>query len=1101
MDTVLSASRLNDFLACRHRAALWLVGVEAPEADATVELVRRKGDEHELVVLERLEKAYGPAVRIPKEGAFAARQAATLEAMKRGAPLIYQGAFKAGVWIGYPDFLVRDGEARAIAYRPEDAKLARTMKPEHALQLGVYQYLLEETHGRAAGKGVIHVDRNEPQRIDLTKTRFITRRLMRGFEDFVAGGGAGTRATPCSACRHCDYAPICEDSWRKADSPFFVAGAGAGQVMKLEAAGVATLAALAEVKPGVRIPGMGSETLAKLAAQARLQRHARESGQHMVELLPVVPNRGFHLLPEPHPGDLFFDMEGDPLYEDGLEYLFGIWGDFGEGERFSAAWGHDRVGEKTAFEATMRRLCAQMERHPSAHIYHYAQYEPNALKRLAMRHATMEAELDRLLREQRFVDLYRVVKQSLRASTESYSLKDLEKIYWGERSGEVTNAADSIVEYERWRALGDQDILDSIESYNKEDCISTVKMRDWLSSLRPPGAGYMPRGGQVEEDAERSAEREAREQRRQDLAARVRASAVADPRLRDLIAELLWFHQRADKPGWWSYYERQSWDAEELVEDSESVGGLVLDSANPPYVDKRSYVARYRFPPQETKLKAGDQVHFAETGERAGALMELDVQAGTLVLRRGVKQGAFPQAAGLITRPLGRPEPAAAVEAFAERFLLGAAERAVMDILLRRAPRLHGKAPDAPIVAADEVLVDGAVRAVKALDESYLFIQGPPGAGKTYTGAHLIVALLKSGKRVGVSSNSHKAINKLLEEVERRAAEQKVRFRGAKKGNKDKEESWFDSAHVRTVFASDEADGADQLVGGTVYHFARADQLGTFDYLFIDEAGQVALGNLVAMGGAAKNIVLIGDQMQLPQPVQGVHPGESGVSSLQHLLEERATAPPERGIFLDETWRLHPRLCGFISDAIYDRRLKAHESAAKRRLVAGSSPEALPEAGLVMRRIAHEGCRQSSVEEAEAIAALVEDLLKLHIEDEGVRRPLTLEDILVVAPYNMQVNLLRETLPAGARIGTVDKFQGQEAAVAILSMAASAGEEAPRGAEFLFNRNRFNVAVSRAQCVAVVVCSTRLLDGAWRKLSDLERLDLFAHAEHVAQCG
>jgi uncharacterized protein len=255
------------------------------------------------------------------------------------------------------------------------------------------------------------------------------------------------------------------------------------------------------------------------------------------------------------------------------------------------------------------------------------------------------------------------------------------------------------------------------------------------------------------------------------------------------------------------------------------------------------------------------------------------------------------------------------------------------------------------------------------------------------------------------------------------------------------------------------------------------------------------------MAGAASNIILVGDQMQLPQPVQGVHPGETGLSCLEYLLQERATVPPDRGILLNESRRLHPDLCTFISDAIYDSRLKSHPIAAERRLIL--SKDAMPgikSAGLGFLPLSHEGCTQSSHAETAEVVKLVANLLTHQVRrEDGKVAALSLDDILVVAPYNLQVNLLKQRLPAGARVGTVDKFQGQEAAVVIVSMTTSKGSDAPRGTEFLFSPNRLNVAISRAQCLAIVVHSSDLLEGAWTRLDDLRRLNLFAHAEAFAQ--
>ncbi len=742
-------------------------------------------------------------------------------------------------------------------------------------------------------------------------------------------------------------------------------------------------------------------------------------------------------------------MEGDPFAGEGLEYLFGVFGRLTSAQdaEYRAIWAHNVAQEKAAFETAMRLFVDQITRHPGAHIYHYAAYEPTALKRLAMRYATMEAELDQLLRERRFVDLYRVVVQSLRASTESYSLKDLEAIYWRERTGGIMAASDSIVEYERWGITKDNAILDSIADYNKDDCISTAHLRSWFEGLRPPGISLEIVDDASAERQERSAERAEVEARKQALAARVRASGHGEARVRDLIAELLWFHQRSQKPGWWALFERQAWSEDELVDDIESLGGLQLDAHTPPVQVKRSLDMAYIFPPQDTKLGVGDRPRIAETLGYAGSIVELSAEDGRVVLRRGAKSCAMPERFSLVPAPIDLGDVPDAVIAFADRFARGPTE-------------------------ADQALLDIPV---SDLDHSYLFIQGPPGTGKTYTAAQAIVALLGAGMRVGVSSNSHKAINKLLSEVEERAAESGFRFDGVKKGNKDDPETEFSGLNIATIFDSKEAAPQHRLVGGTVFHFCREDQRGIYDYLFVDEAGQVSLGNLVAMASAAGNIVLVGDQMQLPQPVQGVHPGETGLSSLEYLLEDKATVPEDRGILLNETRRLHPALCTFISEAIYDGRLEAHPSTVKRHLLLcpGVHP-ALRPAGLSFVPVAHDGCTQSNRAEAEAIVRLVTELQMQMIIRDGKESPLTLEDVLIVAPYNLQVNLLKQVLPQGARVGTVDKFQGQEAAVVIVSMTTSRGVEAPRGTEFLFNPNRFNVAISRAQCLAIVVHGTEL---------------------------
>ena len=395
------------------------------------------------------------------------------------------------------------------------------------------------------------------------------------------------------------------------------------------------------------------------------------------------------------------------------------------------------------------------------------------------------------------------------------------------------------------------------------------------------------------------------------------------------------------------------------------------------------------------------------------------------------------------------------------------------------------------------------MEAVANLDRSYIFIQGPPGSGKTYTGSHVIVDLLRRGFRVGVSSNSHKAINNMLSHVEKIASEQRFTFQGAKKSTSDNEDTQFRGRYICDLFKNEYLFGGYQLIAGTAWLFAdeAADQ--TLDFLFVDEAGQVSLANLIAMGTSARNIVLLGDQMQLGQPIQGVHPGESGESTLDYLLEGAATIPPERGIFLPRTWRMHPDLCRFISDAVYDSRLQPEESTTKQRLVLGPDAHAsLRSTGIAYVRAQHDACSQKSREEARVVKELYDNLLVQHyIDKKGKKKQLTGENILVVAPYNMQVNELKRILPSRARVGTVDKFQGQEAEVVIISMATSSGEYLPRNIEFLYSKNRLNVALSRARCLSILIANPALMTIRCTTIEQMALVNTLCWAKEYSEGG
>jgi predicted RecB family nuclease len=1082
-----SASDLVNFLGCAHSTVLDLRQLRAPVAlppdDEQAELLQEKGIAHERAFLERLRGEGRTIADIPASGSLAERVELTRKALSDGPDVIYQGALYAPPWHGYSDFLLKvpgvASELGAYAYDIADTKLARTAKPKHVIQLCIYARLLQTEQGVpppslhvALGTGVIATVRTEDVRHygAIAKGRF---------EAIAAAGGGATAAEPCGHCTFCRWKTECDGVWETTEHLSLVAGINRSQRDKLRAQGIESMRDLAGAGAGVgAASGLPPTTFQKLNDQARLQIARRDTGDATVEVLPLAPHRGFNRLPRPDAGDMFFDMEGDPLFEGGLEYLFGLVTVDGV---FHDWWAHGRAQEKTAFENAIDFIMARLRDHPEAHIYHYAAYEETALKRLAMFHGTREGAIDDLLRGGKLVDLYKVVREAVRVGEPRYSIKNLEAYYLDQkRAGEVTTAGESIVMYERWRRLGGDDILKNIRDYNEVDCRSTVGCRDWLQGLRPDEAEWFVRPAIAVDDPERDAKRAEAAAVTEAMIAALTACPPDDLAWRELLAALLEFHRREAKPAWWAQFARAEMSEDELIDDAECIGGLRSDG-RPPRQDKRSLVYGFTFPSQDLKMRLGDQPVRPGSLELAGEIVALDEEARTIELKLGPSRTPLGPAPSLIPPgPIGDKVLREAVYRFAQSVVDGSGRyRALEDILKRAPPRLTGRAVGQPIIAEGADPTAAAIAAFQALDGSYLLVQGPPGAGKTYTASHAIVALLAAGKSVGVASHSHKAINGLLTAIEMVAAEQGVKFRGVKKSSR--EDQMLDSPRfiVNTLDNGEAAQGGFQLVAGTAFLFARPEFDGRFDYLFVDEAGQVSLANTVAMGISARNVVLIGDQMQLAQPIQGDHPGRSGLSALQYLMGDEATVPPAQGVFLPITRRMHPKLCRFISDAVYDGRLKADDSAAVQSLLIDPSadPDALATAGLKFVEVAHIGCAQKCPAEAERLKVTYIGLLGQKWRNrKGEECVIGLDDILVVSPYNMQVNLLQSVLPAGARVGTVDKFQGQEAAVVLISMATSSGDDLPRQIEFLYSRSRLNVAISRARCLAVVFASPRLLE-------------------------
>jgi predicted RecB family nuclease len=1095
--TLFSASDLVGFLECEHLTTLGLADLVTPLArakdDESAALIQQKGIAHEAKFLAALKAEGRRIAEIRGWGDPAELARETETAMHQGHDVIYQAAFLSDTLYGRADFLrriERPSKFGGHSYEVLDTKLARTAKAKFAVQLAFYSDLL------AVAQGV------EPQMMhlglgDRTERSFRVADYARYFRQardrFLAFARQPLDTYPeaCAHCIFCAWRQLCEARWKNDDHLNQVAGISRPQIERLRDAGTRTVAALAGLATGAQIPRLRPETVNKLRAQAALQLTRRTTGEPCIELLELdgERRRGLYRLPRPDLGDVFFDMEGDPFEEDGLEYLFGLrFVDNGE-TRFEPLWAHDRAAERVAFERLMDFLAERMQRFPGMHIYHYAHYEPSALKRLMSLHGVREAQMDDLLRRERFVDLYKVVREAMRTSEPGLSIKDLEIFYMPPREGEVQTAGASIVHYERWRATQDQAELDSIQRYNEDDCRSTQLLRDWLLGHRPQnlpwftGTVDVPDGKDSKAASTRIAEIEGRLAHYRvallDGLPNDRTTWGADEHVRELAFDLLDFYRRADKPAWWAMFARRDMTDDELIDDIECLGRLTRVSGSKPVPSKQSLVYAFNFPEQETKLRVGKDCFRTDTMQRLGSIVALDDEARTIEIKVG-KEREIPAALSIGPGPPIKVDALRnAVWRFADSMIVGDDRFAAVRALLRKdAPSLRDRPAGSPVLVTGADFPGRALEAVMALDDSYLFVQGPPGTGKTTAGAQLIVGLLKHGKRVGVTSNSHKVIHNLLRAVEERAAEQNFSFSGAKKFNAQDPETMYRGRLIQDVPTNaDLIAGNSQLIAGTAWLFADPALEATVDYLFVDEAGQVSLANLVAMGTAARNVLLLGDQMQLGQPIQGVHPGRSGESALEYLLQGQATVAEDRGIFLGTTWRMHEDVCRFISDAVYDGRLMPDAANQPQRLVLDATAHpGLKPTGIRFLPVRHDGCKQRSDAEAAVVKDLVDSLLRQgYIDKKGKRRPMTLDNVLVVAPYNMQVNLLKTLLPQGARVGTIDKFQGQEAEAVIVSMTTSSGEYLPRNIEFLYDKNRLNVAVSRAKCLAVVVASPELL--------------------------
>ncbi len=888
----------------------------------------------------------------------------------------------------------------------------------------------------------------------------------------------------------CRWAPRCDERRRKDDHLSLVASITRGQRRELVERDIVTLERLAgEPLPLTWRPERGSvESLTRTAEQARIQSRSRKAGRPLHELLPREPSRGFALLPEPSEGDVFFDIEGDPFVgTGGLEYLFGFAVVESGAPRYEALWALDAVGEKAIFEQFVDRIMTLWAKYPGMHVYHYAPYEPSAMKRLMGRYGSRGDEIDRMLRAGLFVDLFRVVRQSVRAGVESYSIKRLEPLIGFARTVPLPEAGDArhelelALEFKRSEDVS-TDLRRLVQGYNKDDCLSAFHLRGWLEGRR---AELAAKG----EDVPRP---EAREGEASEKVAAASAATQAvyeqliegvpvegrsdEQQARWLLAQILDFHRREEKTDAWEQRRIAEMDEEELFDERGALSGLKFEMRVGG--TQGAPIDRYHFPSQDCDLgtEAELLVPDGEWGRPFGRAIAVDLQRGTIdIKKRGDTANEHPPAVYSFTKIKTEHQRAAllALGRWAADHGVDAPgdHRAARDLLLRRPPRLSTSA--SPLRCEGEASVAAACRLALDLTQGVLAIQGPPGAGKTYTGARLICALVAKGRKVGVIATCHKVIDGLLHETLKAAKEAGGSLRCGHKRDDDQGDgvvTFDDNATALSALQQ----GKVQVLGGTAWMWCRPEYAQSVDVLVVDEAGQFALANALAAAQAADNLVLLGDPRQLEQPLKASHPDGAAASALGHLLGDSLTIPDNQGLFLAETHRLHPRICAFTSELFYEDRLHARADCTRQKLTFAGRFDG---AGLHFVPVDHEGNTSHSREEAGVIEALVTELEKArwtgrHGEERALRRD---QDILVVAPYNAQVAELSRRLP-GMRIGTVDKFQGQEAPVVILSMAASSVEDAPRGMDFLYSPHRLNVATSRAQGVCIVVASPRLFE-------------------------
>ncbi|MEK9502695.1 TM0106 family RecB-like putative nuclease [Gemmatimonadota bacterium DH-20] len=1155
-----SPTDLANYSACAHRTLLDGLRAHGRASvpkfeDPLLALLQERGLQHEADYLAELEARGRSVVRFSalrpeehdREG-YRRRAAETRAAMERGVEVIHQGTFYDGRWLGLVDFLLkveRPSDLGDWSYEVLDAKLSREAKATAIVQCCVYSDLLAEVQGVYPER--LHLRLGGPRpRVESFRTAHFGawHRALKGRFDALLGddsaaleGDIAVAPEPVDHCRVCDWRSRCAQERVEVDHLSLVAGILRQQRAALHDAGIHTLKALGELDPAVEVAGIPAVTLSALHRQARLQLEGRR-GEPVYELLdPSSDEAGRPLglagLPEPSPHDWFFDLESASMAGaegDGLEYL---WGVTDADDAFDAEWAFDSDRERDALRRFLTRALAHVNAHPDAHIYHFGHKEPTTLKRLVGRYGVGTDELDILLQRGSLVDLHRVVKQGVVASVTSYSLKAMEEVVGFERDVPLVEANRRRAAVEAGLAMGSRTVLqageewdaalETVRLYNRDDCISTRVLRDWLEERRAELEEAHGTLARPEPKTERELTEE--QQAEADEVTRLMTALLEgvsedrddrddDQQLRWLMAHLLEWHRREDKTMWWDYFRMMDMPPEELISDSKPLGGLEYEGVVGKV--KQSVLYRFRYPEQEHRIKPGkraeDPASAAEEKTRGWNVHAIDESTRTVdlsVATRTAGEEEVSRVRALVpfeyfggAEQRARLRKSAALLEEAESALAAWSPASVA--LLRAAPPTFDASISLATLRAEHDTLSVAVQAALALDGSVLPLQGPPGTGKTYTGARMIRALIRAGKRVGVVANSHKVVTNLVSAVckadESDAPTPFVALQRSDDPCTDPRVHKVASGQVATLLDDGITDDDGtvhpvSLVAGTAWLWCREEMEGAVDVLFIDEAGQFSLANALAVAPAARSLVLLGDPQQLPQPQKGTHPPGTEVSVLEQLADADGIVTPDRGLFLEQTWRMRPEITAYTSELFYEGRLTARDHLAAQRL-SRSAGETLH--GLYYRWVDHEGNSRESVEEAREVVAVYRTLLdgdSLVTLPNEESRPLALDDLIVVAPYNAHVDRIRAELAdagfPGARVGTVDKFQGQEAAVAIYAMASSSAEDAPRGLAFLYAGNRLNVATSRARCATVIVASSRILDGTVRTPAQIRLLNAF----------
>ncbi len=1122
----LTASKLKNWLACNYTAINEINKKKLKKRDnsKTEEIRKQRGDEFEEKIFKKLQKKYPNNIKI-KNDDFKIKK--TKEALENGHDLIHKAYFEFEDWHGEIDFLIKHQTKKTkkgkSIYEVYDTKLSSFPKTEHIIQICIYSDWLANFHhdGELSEHMYLILGNGKEKKYKINDYFNYYKKNKSNYIKFLKNDDLIKNTSPekCNFCSMCDWSDICKEKWLEIDHLNQIANIRKDQIKKIKNHGINSLKEFSLLKNSDKIKGLSQNIFKTHLTQAKLLQDYKNTNKVKYKILPLLKDRGFNKLPEPEPEgqDLFFDIEGldkilnpEEQSDDkfGLEYLFGVFNKFDKKKPYIHYWAHNQEEEKKQFENLINYFVKHLAKYPKAHIYHYNHYEKTALTKLMTKHDTKIEEVNDILRNGKLIDLYNISNQGLQVSETEYSLKNLEKYYGFKRSGEVQKANESTDNYLDWIETQEEKFLSEIKTYNREDCESTHLLHQWLLKIRPKDAEWA-----IHNKVEK---RKSNWEKENEDYKKLINQAYQGSKIEKILCGILGFHKREDMVYWQDLFNRAANKSDEdLIDDAKCIGNMHLINEEIDKKDKRGVnkIYTYQFPNQDFKIKENESVLKALESDlainklgRVVAINERKSEDNLIKISSKIKN--LPKTISIIKDGYVNADPIIkAIRRFIESSLRKEKKyAATYDILNKSHPNIKNLKQGSNIIANNDFLEE-SFTAVDLMQNTYLYFQGPPGVGKTFTAAYIIKELIKKSKKIGISANSHKVIFNLLKKVEELSMKENLNFTGFHKPGSTAEKRYEDSKFIKNtgrikVGTKQYVDQMEEefkkmeanLFSGTAWCFSRPICDQKLDYIFIDEAGQLSIADVVAISLSAKNIVIIGDQMQLSSPSSATHPDESGRSVPEYLLENRDTVSPEKGIFIDKTRRLHSKICNFISESFYDGRLQNFKFTNERKIKYLKKENSLPETGIVMIDPRHkENCRQKSEEEGIIVKSLYKKFLGCVFEDKenNIKRKIEVKDILTVAPFNVQVNHLKSVLPENSRVGTIDIFQGQEAPISIISMTSSDAESLPRNVDFFFSRNRLNVAVSRSQCLAIIIMNKKLLEINCKKVEHIRLVNTF----------